>query len=728
MRRTCIVGILCAVISGGLVTTAAGNARPAWVVPETLNVRSGPGTDRRLIGQLNRGAKVHVTATESNWCWARLPNGEWGWIAQWLLEFSVDRGRQLAAQAGGGSGNPSSGSSAWIRPDTVNVRSGPGTNHERRGQLNRGASVSIIRSEQGWSYCRTPGGHGWIRSDLLERDASAGQRLAQGSSNPGGNPSSMSRQKGHVSASDVRLRSGPGTDQSVRGMLARGATVFALERRGDWLRVDVHGGQDGWVHSSLVKFEDGGPTSTASSGTSGSTSKGFITGSRVHLRAGPSLSERIRAHVVQGQTVYVTQRQGDWYRVRVHGGNDGWIHTSLVRMAGEGEPAPARPAAQEQSGSTARGYVAGSRVRLRAGPGTTESIRATVVEGQTVYVTGRQGDWLSVTVHGGASGWIHGDLVRFEGEEPARPPAAETPAPATPAPTAEPSPRTVGRQVEDLTAWIGEDTVNVRYGPGTDHEIKMRLSRGTQVDVQELTGHWCKIADDQGNSGWVAGWVMNFKGPGQDPTVIDGDQEIRVRTAWVARPTVNVRSGPGTGYESIGQTVLGTEVIILDREDDWYRVVLDNGKTGYMASWLLDTRAQRRARLEDETPPASSLGQAIIATARRYLGSRYVRGGTTPAGFDCSGFVQYVLRQHGIRVSRTSRTQFRDGTPVSRDQLQPGDVVFFRDTYRAGISHVGIFIGGDEFIHAGNRRTGVNITTLSSAYYSRRYAGARRMR
>ena len=715
-------GILCASIVCAVSAPHANAARPAWVIPETLNVRSGPGTDRNLICQLTRGTKVHVTSSRDNWSWAKLPDGRWGWIAQWLLEFSAEKGRRLAAGNSGATGvSPaSSHPPAWIRPATVNVRSGPGTHYERRGQLNSGARVFILESQQGWSRCRTPGGYGWIQSDLLERNVEAGQRLARGSTTA--SSVALQRTKAYVDANGVRLRSGPGTTYGVKTSLDRGLTLFATERRGEWVKVEAQGGQDGWVHSSLIKYEDGAD--------GGGTMKGFVSGSRVHLRAGPSLNDRIKARVVEGQTLYITQRQGDWYRARVHGGTDGWIHTSLVKLPGESTAttgtARTATAATSQTSSTSKAYVAGSRVNLRAGPGTNERSRALLLEGQTLYVTGRQSGWYNVTVHGGASGWIHSDYVKLEGADaPQQPATAATPSPSPPPATA-----STARQVDDLRAWIGEDRVNVRYGPGTDHGIKMKMSRGTEVEVLELTGHWCKIKDRGGNVGWVAGWVMNFKGPGEDTVITAGDQQLRVRTAWVARPVVKVRSGPGTHHSEIGETVLGTEVIILDREGDWYRVVLDNGKTGYMASWLLDTRAQRRARQEvDEPgPPPSTLGAAFVNTARKYLGSRYVRGGSSPSGFDCSGFVSYVLRQHRVNVSRSSSTQFREGTPVSRSQLQPGDIVFFRNTYRAGISHVGIYLGDNQFIHAANRRSGVTITSLSSAYYTPRYAGARRMR
>jgi len=112
-----------------------------------------------------------------------------------------------------------------------------------------------------------------------------------------------------------------------------------------------------------------------------------------------------------------------------------------------------------------------------------------------------------------------------------------------------------------------------------------------------------------------------------------------------------------------------------------------------------------------------------------YIGSPYRHGCSGEGGaFDCSGFTSYLYRQRGIDISRSVVQQFRQGTPVSQSELAPGDCVFFRNTYRSGTSHVGVYIGDGQFIHASNPRSGVKIDRLDSSYYGPKYAGARRMR
>jgi cell wall-associated NlpC family hydrolase len=126
-------------------------------------------------------------------------------------------------------------------------------------------------------------------------------------------------------------------------------------------------------------------------------------------------------------------------------------------------------------------------------------------------------------------------------------------------------------------------------------------------------------------------------------------------------------------------------------------------------------------------PRPAGDGYAIAGTALGLRGTPYRNGGSDPSGFDCSGFVWYVFGQHGIRVARTVGEQFREGTDVSAETLQPGDLLFF-NTQGPGASHVGVAIGGDEFVHAPSSRGEVRVERISAPYWSSRYVGARRLR
>lgn len=119
-------------------------------------------------------------------------------------------------------------------------------------------------------------------------------------------------------------------------------------------------------------------------------------------------------------------------------------------------------------------------------------------------------------------------------------------------------------------------------------------------------------------------------------------------------------------------------------------------------------------------------GYALSGTALSLRGAPYRDGGDTPTGFDCSGFVKYVYEQNGVAMPRQVRDQYRIGTKVDRDRLRPGDLVFF-STVAPGASHVGIMIGGDQFVHAPSEKGVVRVESLSQQYWASRFIGAKRV-
>jgi cell wall-associated NlpC family hydrolase len=131
-------------------------------------------------------------------------------------------------------------------------------------------------------------------------------------------------------------------------------------------------------------------------------------------------------------------------------------------------------------------------------------------------------------------------------------------------------------------------------------------------------------------------------------------------------------------------------------------------------------------------PPAGANGDptrdvdALTGTALALRGTRYRDGGSDPAGFDCSGFTQYVFGQHGLALPRDVKNQYGIGRPVNPTEIAAGDLIFF-STVAPGPSHVGIALGGDAFVHAPSSTGVVRVERLTAAYWSHRFVGARRL-
>ncbi len=130
------------------------------------------------------------------------------------------------------------------------------------------------------------------------------------------------------------------------------------------------------------------------------------------------------------------------------------------------------------------------------------------------------------------------------------------------------------------------------------------------------------------------------------------------------------------------------------------------------------------------SPPTPNAAEkaTVVTTARQLLGIPYQYGGNTPeSGFDCSGLVQYSYHQAGLAVPRTSKEQYRQARPVNRRHLQPGDLIFFRNRYGRFVSHVGIYLGKGEFIHAPSSGKKVAINRLDESYWKKHYYSAGRI-
>ena len=258
----------------------------------------------------------------------------------------------------------------------------------------------------------------------------------------------------------------------------------------------------------------------------------------------------------------------------------------------------------------------------------------------------------------------------------------------------------------DIGTVTSDSGLNLRAEASTDAAVLATLDYGTQVDVVSTSGDgtWHKVTYN-GMTGYMSGDYLQVTEEQLYGQVMDGP--------------LNIRSGPGTEYGTVGS--LSTDAVVEIEElvggyGGWYKI-----EQGYVSSDYV-------AQVDASVAASSGKGSQIAQYALQYVGCPYVYGGSSPSGFDCSGFTTYVLKHFGYTVGRTASSQMDYGTSVSKSQLQPGDLVFFNSgnsSKRA--THVGIYTGNGQFVHASTSTTGVIISDMNSSWYASTFVGARRL-
>ena len=304
--------------------------------------------------------------------------------------------------------------------------------------------------------------------------------------------------------------------------------------------------------------------------------------------------------------------------------------------------------------------------------------------------------------------------------------------------------------------FVTASSLRLRSEPNTGSQIVATAPRNDCVVVVSKTNDWYKVIYNL-QEGYMH----------EDYLSVLSRENAELGYGKVTGSGVNLRSGPSTGHRVVDVAAKGDKVYIIGLNEGWYKVIFGSNicyiRSDYVELTELPYENQqspnspkffRGGKSTGVAPSAAALngtsggstgnsgtsgsgeasnsagsvtGQQIVAEAKKHLGAPYVWGGASPSGFDCSGFVYYVLKTLGYSPYRTPEDQYNQGTYVAKAELQPGDIVFFHGTYANSISHVGIYTGEGQFIHAPNSCSVVSYSDLTTGYWSDHYYGARRM-
>ena len=344
------------------------------------------------------------------------------------------------------------------------------------------------------------------------------------------------------------------------------------------------------------------------------------------------------------------------------------------------------------------------RVHFRTGAGTNYSSMDILDKGVKVSYISESGNWTKVE-YDSKTGYICSDYLE-KGESN-----------ATPTSTMYTTPE------------IG---LNLRKGPGTSYSVIRTLSKGTAVTVHSSSNGWSKISVN-GVEGYVSTSFLSSTNPSTNSSTSNETTSTPTTTMYVTPDAeLNLRKGAGTSYSVIKTLSKGTAVTVHSSNNGWSKVSV-NGVEGYVSTSYLSSTKPSTSGSSSSSSSNSSTSVSVdkvLDFSHQQLGKPYVWGAQGPNSFDCSGLIYYVYKNAAnITLPRTSVEQSKFGTTVSKSNLKAGDLVFF-DTNgpnNGAVSHVGIYAGGGQLIHASSSNKKIVKVNMETSYWNNTYVVAKRV-
>lgn len=439
-----------------------------------------------------------------------------------------------------------------------------------------------------------------------------------------------------------------------------------------------------------------------------------------------------------------------------------------------------------RSFATSTGVVNTETARMRAEANTTSNIVALVSQDEKVEILEKSGDWYKVKYKEN-TGYIYAQYVDNKDKKSEQSTNNTTTKNNTVSNTTVNNETESNNAVENTQTSVEASTTvaetntgdekiienNTQILVGEDASLKLvplinsteikSLKANTPVTVLDYANGWYFVNSEDAQ-GWVRKEKLDTLKQTQkeseskkeetvaDNTTTETEEKAETKTTkYVNVEKANLREKASKDSSTVKSISKNTAVTVVGTEGTWSKVEVD-GKTGYILSELLSsdkvkettnntinsnnttkdknttsTKNNVTNRGGDVDRSQSANSGNVVSYASSFLGTRYILGGASPSGFDCSGFTMYVYGKYGVSLAHSARAQSSVGTAVDKANLQAGDLVLFKGATGNSIGHVGIYIGGNNFIHASNPSDGVKITSMSTSYYQTRYVTSRRV-
>lgn len=432
--------------------------------------------------------------------------------------------------------------------------------------------------------------------------------------------------------------------------------------------------------------------------------EGTITEITVNVREKASTDSKKIMYVTQDDKVEVLEKVGDWYKIEVNN-KTGYVFGKYIKVDDSKLSSTEKTNNEQTENQTTKNeeenkdvttdapnkLIVKSKTQIRIVPTISSSVIYTASKDTEIKIIEKTNNWTYVSIEN-ILGWVRTDKIIEENaitsSEKSTDDNSETPT------TTENKEETTTQETK--VAYIKYDTVNLREKASTSSKSLAKLKLNDEVTVLEkVNSVWSKVEVD-GKTGYISTDLLSDK------------KQVEETTDTSTNNSTTSRNGEDTSREN---TTTSTSTKKEEEE-------------------TITKNTEETTAKKEETTSSKVTGADIVAYAKKYLGYKYVYGGASPStGFDCSGFTYYVYKHFGYTLSRSSVSQATNGKEVAKSNLQPGDLVFYKNTSLTRIGHVGIYIGDNKMIHASEPGVGIIITDIDSAShnYPKRYVTARRI-
>ncbi|MBE7147275.1 peptidase M24 [Bacillus sp. SRB_28] len=520
-----------------------------------------------------------------------------------------------------------------------------------------------------------------------------------------------------VNASVLHVRAGSSTSHDVISRVYNGQSLNVIGEENGWFKIN-HNGQTGYVSGEFVSKNGAKPNNNVSTGGNNK-----VTADVLRVRTAPNTSSSVSGRVYEGQTLNVIGEENGWVKIN-HNGQTGYVSSQFVSGASSntGSTSNNNNSNNEATVQPASGNytVNVSSLRVRTGPSTSHPTVGSVKQGQVVQVVGEVQDWFKIN-YAGQTAYLSKDYVTKGGSNENVNQGNNQ------------EQNNNGTIQTGGTYVVNATSLRVRTGPAAYHSVIGGVLNGTTLNVVGSENGWFKV-NYQGKTGYVSSEFVKFvKGGTATPEQPKQPEQGAIGDYYINASALNVRSGEGTNYRIIGALPQGQKVQVISENSGWSKINY-NGQTGYIGTRYLsktpvggavdnkpnDNQNNNQNNNNNNTGNNSGDSSSILAYAKSMQGVPYVWGGTSANGVDCSGYIYHVFKKFGHNISRQSVAGYWSSLPQTSSP-QPGDLIYFKDTYKAGPSHMGIYLGGGSFIQSGDK--GVAIASLNNSYWKSHFLG-----